>query len=71
VGTLSGVATVWREHQAGANLPWQFSPWTHFKSIDLSLDGEPGVDANEWLEDIEKHGFHITEAHVCITERAI
>jgi hypothetical protein len=27
-----------------------------------------GVDANEYLEDIEKHGFHITDARVRITE---
>jgi hypothetical protein len=57
----------------GANLPSQFSPWTAFKSIELSRDGEPkpGVNANECLEDIEKHGFHITDAHVRITERVI
>jgi hypothetical protein len=61
------------EDAAGANLPSQFSPWTHFKSIDLSRDGEPrpGVDTNECLEDIATHGFHITEAHVRITERVI
>jgi hypothetical protein len=58
------------EDATGANLPSQFSPWTAFKSIDLSRDGEPrpGVDTNECLEDIEKHGFHITDAHVRITE---
>jgi hypothetical protein len=46
------------------------SPWTAYKSIDLSRDGEPraGVNAHECLEDIEKHGFHITDAHVRITE---
>jgi hypothetical protein len=34
------------EDATGANLPSQFSPWTAFKSIDLSRDGEPraGVD---------------------------
>ena len=56
-----------------ANLPSQFAPWTTFKSIDLNRDAEPtpGVDANECLEDIEKHGFHVTDAHVRITERFI
>jgi hypothetical protein len=57
----------------GGNLPSQFSPWTAFKSIELSWDGESraGVDANECLEDIERHGFHITNAHVRITESVI
>lgn len=57
----------------GGNLPSLFSPWTMFKSIDLSRDGQPtpGVNANECLEDIEKHGFHITDAHVRITESVI
>jgi hypothetical protein len=61
------------EDATGANLPSQFSPWTAFKSIDLSPDGEPraGVDTNECLEDIKKHGFHITDAHVRITESVI
>jgi hypothetical protein len=56
-----------------ANLPSQFSPWTVFKSIDLSRDGEPrtGGDAKECLEDIERHGFHVTDAHVRITESVI
>jgi hypothetical protein len=61
------------EDATGANLPSQFSPWTAFKSIELSRDGEPrtGVNANECLEDIEKHGFHITDAHVRITESIV
>lgn len=61
------------EDATGSNLPSQFSPWTAFKSIELSRDTAPraGVDANECLEDIQKHGFHITDAHVRITERAI
>ena len=58
---------------SGDDLPSQFSPWTAFKSIDLSRDGEPvpGVDIDECLDDIEKHGFHITDAHVRITESLI
>lgn len=61
------------EDGTGANLPSQFCPWSAFKAIDLSLDGEPrpGVETKECLEDIEKHGFHITDAHVRITERVI
>jgi hypothetical protein len=57
----------------GANLPSRFSPWSAFKSIDLTRGGEPrpGVDTNECLDDIEKHGFYITDAHVRITESVI
>ena len=57
----------------GANLPSQFAPWSEFKTIGLSRDGEPvaGVDARECLDDIEKHGFHITDAHVRITDSVI
>jgi hypothetical protein len=61
------------EDATGANLPSKFSPWTTFKSIELSRDGAPtpGVDTKACLEDIEKHGFHITDAHVRITESLI
>ena len=57
----------------GANLPAQYRPWSSFKSLDLSRDGEPtpGVNANECLDDIEKYGFHITDAHVRITENLV
>ena len=57
----------------GANLPSRLAPWTTFKSIELSREGEPtaGVDTNECLEDIEEHGFHITDAHVRITDSLI
>jgi hypothetical protein len=61
------------EDATGANLPARFAPWTIFKSIELSREGEPtaGVDTKECLDDIEKHGFHITDAHVRITENVI
>jgi hypothetical protein len=61
------------EDATGANLPSQFSPWTALKSIDLTREGEPtpGVNRDECLQDIEKHGFHITDAHVRITEKVI
>ena len=57
----------------GSNLPPRFGPWNAFKAIDLSRDGEPtpGVKTGECLDDIEKHGFQITDAHVRITESAI
>jgi hypothetical protein len=61
------------EDVMGANLPSQFAPWNTFKSIELSRDGEPkaGVNSDECLDDIEKHGFHITDAHVRITESVV
>jgi hypothetical protein len=57
----------------GSNLPSQLSPWSAFKTVSLSREGEPtpGVDADECLDDIEKYGFHITDAHVRITDRFI
>ena len=58
---------------SGANLPAKFAPWTAFKSIELSRDGEPvpGVDKDECLDDIEAHGFHVTDAHVRITDQLV
>ena len=58
-------------HRDGANLPSPYAPWTAFKTIDLTR-GTPqaGVNVTECLDDIEKHGFHLTDAHVRITERA-
>ena len=61
------------EDATGANLPSQFAPWRAFKSLELNRDGErtPGVNTSECLDDIEKYGFHITDAHARITESAI
>jgi hypothetical protein len=61
------------EQATGANLPVQYGPWSTFKTIELDRSGEPtpGVNANECLDDIEKHGFHITDAHVRITESVV
>jgi hypothetical protein len=56
----------------GANLPAAYAPWTPFKVLDVHRDEpQPGFDVNECLEDIEAHGFHLTDAHVRITERAL
>jgi hypothetical protein len=61
------------EDAAGANLPPRFAPWQIFKSIEVSRDGEstPGLNTDECLDDIEKHGFHVTDAHVRITESVL
>ena len=56
----------------GHNLPPQFGPWETFKSITLSRSAvTPGIDAGECLDDLERYGFHITDAHVRITDRAV
>ena len=60
------------EDETGSNLPAQSGPWDSFKTITLTR-GEltPGVEVSECLDDIEKHGFHVTDAHVRITDRLI
>ncbi len=60
------------EDASGANLPAQFGPWAAFKTIGLERGvSTPGIDADECLDDLDQHGFHLTEAHVRITERAL
>jgi hypothetical protein len=56
----------------GANLPSKYSPWSAFKTIELNR-GEPtaGLATDDCLDDIEKHRFHITDAHVRITESTV
>ena len=57
----------------GANLPSRFAPWSPFKSLEVSRGGEPrpGLNIDECLDDVAKHGFYITDAHVRITESLI
>jgi hypothetical protein len=58
--------------EGGTNLPTKFAPWSFFRPVKLSRDEvTPGLDANDCLNDIEKHGFHITDAHVRITDSVI
>ncbi len=54
----------------GENLPLQHGPWSAFKELDMDRNGAPipGINTNECLDDIEKYGIHITDAHVRITE---
>jgi hypothetical protein len=55
---------------AGANLPAQYGPWAAFKSFDLHRgDAQTNFDVNECLDDLEQFGFHLTDAHVRITDR--
>lgn len=56
----------------GANLPARFAPWVSFKSVELNRDKpNPGVGPGECLDDIEKHGFHITDAHIRIVDQVV
>jgi hypothetical protein len=57
---------------SGANLPSQFAPWAHFKTVEMQRDEPmPGVDVAECLADLEEFGVHVTDAHVRITEQAV
>ena len=58
--------------EQGKNLPRQYGPWAAFKTIELYHD-EPyqGVDVSVCLDDIHKHGFHLTAAHKRITHLAL
>ena len=59
--------------ETGANLPPRFAPWTAFKTIELVRGGAPvpGIDTTECLDDIDAHGFHITDAHKRITDQLV
>jgi len=54
----------------GGNLPTQFAPWTAFKSVAMIRgQARPGANVDECLDDIDKFGFHVTDAHVRITDK--
>jgi hypothetical protein len=54
----------------GANLPSQYAPWSQFKAIEVRREEETaGLNTSECLDDIERFGYHLTDAHVRITER--
>ena len=57
---------------SGIVLPEAYGPWTSFKSLDLARGQiQPGLAVDECLDDIERFGIHVTDAHVRITEEAI
>lgn len=57
---------------AGSNLPPGLAPWASFKVVEM-VRGQPmpGLDTDECLDDVERHGFHITDAHVRVTEQHV
>ena len=53
-------------------LPQRHGPWASFKIVDLVAgQPQPGVDVGDCLEDIARHGIHVTDAHARITQEAI
>lgn len=57
---------------SGKALPERYGPWTAFKSLELARGRpQPGLHVDECLDDIEKYGIHVTDAHVRITEQAL
>ena len=56
----------------GANLPSELAPWTAFKTIELQRGvPTPGLNTDECLDDIERFGYHITDAHMRVTEKYV
>ncbi len=56
--------------ETGGNLPARYAPWTAFKSLEMTRgEALPGVEVDECLDDIERFGFHITDAHVRIRDQ--
>jgi prostaglandin-E synthase 1 len=58
---------------SGANLSLRCGPWSPFKVLDMNRDGSPipGVNVEDCLNDIERYGLHVTDAHVRITESVL
>jgi len=53
------------------NLPSQYGPWAAFKTLEIAKgDVQAGVNVDECLDDIDEYGFHLTDAHVRITQQA-
>lgn len=58
--------------EQATKLPQKYGPWTPFKTIELHHDEPfPGVDVDACLDDLDRHGFHLTSAHQRITPLAL
>ena len=56
----------------GNRLPAAFGPWAPFKSLEMVRGATlPGMNVDACLDDIDRYGFHLTDAHVRITELAV
>ena len=59
------------ESGSGKDLPPQYGPWAPFKALELTRGvAQPGVNVDECLDDIARHGLHLTDAHVRIAPEA-
>jgi hypothetical protein len=59
------------ENERGENLPAQYGPWAPFKVLKMTKgENQPGVNVDECVDDIQRYGFHLTDAHARITEQA-
>jgi hypothetical protein len=60
------------EDSTGANLPSQFGDWSAFKTLTMIRgESQPGVNVDDCINDIEKYGLHLTDAHNRITEQVV
>jgi len=60
------------QNPTGANLPTGYGNWNQFKTLQVSKGvAQPGVNTDECIDDIERYGFHLTDAHVRITDDAL
>jgi hypothetical protein len=60
------------EDGLAANLPTTYGAWVPFKVVVMERGVPmPGVTVDECLDDIDRYGFHLTDAHVRITEQAL
>jgi hypothetical protein len=56
--------------ESGSNLPLDLGKFNYFRAIAMMRgESHQGVNVDEYLDDIERHGFHVTDAHVRITDR--
>jgi hypothetical protein len=60
------------EDSTGANLPSEFGDWSAFKTLTMIRgESQPGVNVDDCINDIEKYGLHLTDAHKRITEQVV
>jgi hypothetical protein len=66
----SGRVFGFTQDESGSNLPTDLGDRSYFKVISIARgESQPGVNVEECLDDIEQHGFHVTDAHVRVTDR--
>ena len=74
VDVFRGTGGVFAVIESGGkrNLPEKYRPWSLFKTIELVRgQAQPGADVDDCLDDIARHGIHVTDAHIRITEQVI